>query len=296
MLLIAGLASSAVFCARLAQQWSILPLDFSLPGPLVAALLVVLGLRAVRQRRVLARAAAAQPAGAPPVPAATHRGPGAFLLGLTLLCCATAAGLAAWGHTLAAGPLLVVALALTARFTGWGPWLRRRWPLAGLALLLAPVPIPARVPLLSALARLAAALAWVMARLTGLGATLDGIFVRTPEFYIKVIDSCSGFYMVLMFLVVALTVSALRRWPGSVGGPVVALAVPLGLLLNAARLTVILTLGQRDPAMVAVDTTAHDLPGVLLFAVGVALLVLLGRLLAARRLRQLDAGPAERPA
>ena len=286
------LGAGGLFCARVVLQWVVLPLDFSLPGPLVAALGAALAAQAVVNARRARCASLGGPAGCAPEPAPSAelglRGGLGLAAGAVAAASAVCSGL---GWTLAAAALLVAALGLGAWAQGWQARARRHWALLGLVVLLPPVPIVARVPLLAAMARLGAALAWGMARALGHSATLDDTFVRGPEFYIKVIDSCSGFYMVVMFLVIALTFAAQRSWGRRAGGAVLAVAVPLGLLLNGARLTTIFILGQRDPATVAVDTLAHDLPGIVLFGLGVALLAGLGRLVARRGARSKPAGP-----
>ena len=263
-MLLIGLLAFLPYLLRVGHAWAVLPLDLSMPGPLVLVLVIML---LAREARTKAEERRADPRPAP-------------CLAATLLCIgsgALALLLALLGWPLVAAPLLPVALGSAWWALRGQQHARRRAIVLSLLIFAPPLSVDARNLVQPPLTRLGAVIASLIATLAGLSPERNGSLVQTSEFYIEVIDSCSGFYMVLMFLIVCLTMIHLRRWRGPRAWIVVGLAAPLGLLLNGLRLAAILILGHYHPKEVIDSTLAHDSPGILLFALGVAILALIGR-------------------
>ncbi len=247
-----------------ADQWTSQPLDFSLPGPLVLGLVLLLALRE----------------GARPRPAGGLRldDAAAWLAPLAGMAGVLAAALSLGGRPFGAVFLLPPAVALAIAAI-WGPRAARvHLGLLGLLWLVPPWPMPLRTALQEQLSLWGAAWSAQLARVLGLAVQRDGIVVWTDQFFIRVIDSCSGLYMILMFLVVAGAFVHLRGLRGLRALRVALLAPALGLLLNTLRLVLILWGGHHWPERfqgdMGADSLSHDLPGLLLFGLGVLVLAL----------------------
>lgn len=249
-------------------------LEAVLPGVLIPPLLFALLVRQGARDRAGVAPGAALPARSP----GAARGPLLVGGGAAVVALVTAlSGRPAWGAL------------LLPPYAGAAWWLWRGRDAAGTRLaafallaFVAPLPVELLRTLQPRLSLLGATVAQLVGHVGGIAPVRTGWRVSTATFYIEVVDSCSGLYMVLMFGVIALVLVQVGGWRGRAAAGVLALAPPLGLLLNATRLSLLLLLGHRDPRL-ADSTLLHDLPGALLFALGVLVLYGVGRGLTPRR-------------
>ncbi len=268
---IIGLVAFAPYLWAVLRQWWILPVEFAMPGPMVLGLVVALILWDYKRRR-----------GSDGVPmageGASAREAPRWLVWVVLVSGLASAGLWAAGRPLSAAPLLPIGSA-AAMWRWYGKRVALRYgPLVAMLVFLAPLTFHARNVIQPPLTRLAAWIAWLVGTAAGIGPELEGNLVWTPHFYVRVIDSCSGLYMATMFLVVSLTLSFMAGWGRRQVLAVLGLSVPLALLLNGARLGVILWWGDfKYPEPVTSNVMEHDAPGLLLFAAGVAIISLVGK-------------------
>lgn len=291
-----GLLGFAPYAHRLLGIWwsnfNLASLEPLMPGILVLPLAVLLlAVRLPGLRRRDAGGPLGGPAEAPAVPGSEVRQPRAVgksaarrhLPAVVSLGAGGLAGLLALaGWPLLGAPLLPVAVAAVwAELRGADAVRLRAIPIAMLALL-PPLPLELLTRVQPPLTLLGARIATAIGTLAGVEPVRTGNLVQTEHFYIQVVDACSGLYMCLMFLIISMTLAHLRGWrPGRVA-LALGLSVPLGLLLNGFRLSFLLLLGYRWPE-VEHSTMAHDLPGLVLFVIGLLLLFVAGEGWARRR-------------
>ena len=176
---------------------------------------------------------------------------------------------------LALPPLLVGAAAVTR-----GPATARHLVLPA-AFLVFLLPLPWLLQPTCALPsqRASAAVAYALLLPTGLDVMLSGVTVYTPEFYVRVDDTCSGLHSVASLLMLGVVAAHLFPMSGRRQALVLALVLPLGLLANALRIASLVPVGLVAGRGAAAGLW-HDLSAVACFALAYAALFAFARRLA----------------
>lgn len=166
-------------------------------------------------------------------------------------------------------PSLILQLVGAAILIGGGRLLRAlAMPLAALVLA---VPLPPQLmhELVFALQLWTVSLASALLDLLGRGHEVQGDLILYGGARFQVIEGCSGFKSTLSLALAAIVYADFVVRSPRVKGMVIALAVPIGILMNAVRV-VILILGRIVP-----ESVAHAVYGILAVVVGVLVLSLL---------------------
>ena len=108
---------------------------------------------------------------------------------------------------------------------------------------------------------------------------LSGVTVYTPEFYVRVDDTCSGLHSVASLLMLGVVAAHLFPMSGRRQALVLALVLPLGLLANALRIASLVPVGLVAGRGAAAGLW-HDLSAVACFALAYAALFAFARRLA----------------
>lgn len=159
--------------------------------------------------------------------------------------------------------LPLVLLALTAHRSGAARANHFLFPFSFLIFLL---PLPwllqpsLAIPLQQATAGLAAALLYP----APMDLSLLGVYVYTPRYYILVNDTCSGLHTACALLMFGIVLSQLVPLSRRAQGLILALVLPAGLLLNAARVAYLLVMGHVWGKSAATGLN-HDLSAVFFF-------------------------------
>jgi exosortase len=142
-----------------------------------------------------------------------------------------------------------------------GGWSVLRWAWPALAFLMFILPIPYQAAALSSPLRNFATLSSVYALQTlGVPAIAEGNIIIVDEMHIGVVEACSGLGMLMTFFALSTAVAFVMRRPMIERLIVFASAVPIGVLMNVARITVTVFLYRCSTAEVA-HIVFHDLAG-----------------------------------
>ena len=130
--------------------------------------------------------------------------------------------------------------------------------------------------------RASATVAWALLLPTGLEPMLSGVTVYTPDFFVRVDDTCSGLHSVASLLMLGIVVAHIFPMSGRRQALVLALVLPIGLLANGLRIASLLQVGLSRGRDAAAGLW-HDLSAVACFALGYAVLFLVARRLSRRQ-------------
>jgi len=142
------------------------------------------------------------------------------------------------------------------------------------AYLLFAVPLPALVyiPLSARLQMVSSVLAGATLDLLGVPALREGNIITLPNNQLEVIEACSGIHSLFALLAVATLAGYLLRSRNSQRLLIALSAIPLAILLNAARITVLGLLSyQVGPAVAA--GFAHLTTGLAIFMIGCMIII-----------------------
>ena len=272
LLATAALLAFAPYPVWLVRTWLDLDLEYTLTCLL--ALPAAAGLAWVSRRRW------SRPG--PPHPA------GWWLLGAALVVHAVALGI---------GPAALTGLALPLALVGAVAVVRGAEAASELALpasflvFLLPIPWLLQPTCAIPAQQASAASAFALLLPTGLDVMLQGVYVYTPDYYIRVDDTCSGLHSACALLMFGIVLAQLL--PLRVRGRLllVALVLPVGLLANSSRVAFLLVMGHHFGKTAAVGI-AHDLSTAAFFAAAYVLLFGLAKRLA--QPEEAEASPANR--
>jgi exosortase len=202
---------------------------------------------------------------------------------LAALAGAAAFGLGrAWESLTLQVPALVVAVAGVV-LLAFGPRVLRAaaFPVAFLALMM-PLPAPVVQVVTLPIQHFGAWLASAVMFVLGIPHHRDGILLELPNVALAVVEGCNGlrFLMALVTLTAAFAQATLHRWQDKV--LVTVAAIPVALLANAARVTVVTLAGYYVGAHAASGLTHHSI-GKGVWAAALVPLLLLGLGLRRRR-------------
>ncbi len=163
----------------------------------------------------------------------------------------------------------------------WGGWTTLRWAWPALAFLVFMVPLPYRVEtaLGSPLQRLATEASAYALQVFGLPAFGSGNTILLGDFRIGVVDACNGLGMSFTFLALSVAVAIMVPRPPMDRMLLIAMAIPIALVLNVARIVATGLLHEFVGPRVA-DAVYHDLAGWIMLLIGLAILFIECRLLA----------------
>jgi exosortase len=166
---------------------------------------------------------------------------------------------------------LLLSLAGLVLLLGGVPALRWSWP--GLALLLFLLPLPWQVDILLAgpLRRLATLGSTFALQTLGLPALAEGNVIVIDDIKIGVVEACSGLGMLMTFFALSTAVALVVQRPLLDRSVVLLSAIPVGLLLNVARITVTALLYRWAGADVA-KAIFHDVAGWVMMPLALAVL------------------------
>jgi exosortase len=118
----------------------------------------------------------------------------------------------------------------------------------------------------------------------GIPVTRDGVNLSVPQYTFEVAVPCSGLKSLTTMGALAVLFAYLVKGPLWRRLVIVASAVPVALLANATRVTLILLVAQSMGANMA-EGFFHGFSGVMVFAIGLLGLYAVGRLLGCHALR-----------
>jgi exosortase len=166
--------------------------------------------------------------------------------------------------------LLLSLAGLVLLLGGW-PALRWSWP--GLALLVFMLPLPWQIDIILAgpLRRLATVASTFTLQTLGLPALAEGNVIVLEDVKIGVVEACSGLGMLMTFFALSTAVALVVQRPLLDRAVIFLSAIPVGLLMNVARITVTALLYHWADADVA-RVIFHDVAGWVMMPLALAVL------------------------
>lgn len=168
---------------------------------------------------------------------------------------------------------LVVLAGIALTVIGWKGLSLFSFP-AGYLLFAVPLPALVYIPLSARLQMVSSVLAGQWLDLMGVPALREGNIITLPNNQLEVVEACSGIHSLFALLAVATLAGYLLRNRNSQRLLIALSAIPVAILLNAARITILGVLSyQVGPGAAA--GFAHMTTGVVIFIVGCAVIVAL---------------------
>jgi exosortase D (VPLPA-CTERM-specific) len=189
---------------------------------------------------------------------------------------------------------LVVLAGLALTIMGWRGLSLFSFP-AGYLLFAVPLPTLVYVPLSARLQMLSSMLAGQSLDLLGVPALREGNIITLPNNQLEVIEACSGIHSLFALLAIGTLAGYLLRSRNTQRVLIALSAIPVAILLNAVRITLIGVLSyQVGPGAAA--GFAHMTTGLVIFMFGCAVIVgLCGRKPAAQTVPPVNPGRAILP-
>ena len=145
-----------------------------------------------------------------------------------------------------------------------------------IAVFMLPIPAGALSRLYMLLRTITAVVVAHVVPLVGVPLDRDGTLLRLPHNLVEVADNCSGFATLYAGILAAIVLAHMTRVPWR-RAAVLAAAVPLALVCNFARVTVLVLLVHFSGAQI-LETQIHPLSGMVLFVLVIgALMLIAGR-------------------
>ena len=166
---------------------------------------------------------------------------------------------------------LVVLAGLALTLIGWQGLSLFSFP-AGYLLFAVPLPALIYIPLSTRLQMLSSVLAGDSLDWLGVPALREGNIISLPNNQLEVVEACSGIHSLFALLAVATLAGYLLRSRNTQRLLVALSAIPLAILLNAMRITLLGVLSYYVGPGVAVGF-AHMTTGLVIFMIGAALIV-----------------------
>ena len=175
---------------------------------------------------------------------------------------------------------LLVMLAGVAALYGGRRALRWAGPSIGFLFFMMPLPYRLEVAVGQPLQRIATLASTYCLQMMGLPAVAEGNIILIDESRIGVVEACNGLGMLMMFFAFATAAILVIRRPWVDKVFVALSAVPIAMLANVIRITITGALHEWVGGRVA-DVVYHDLAGLLMMPMALAILWLELRLLSA---------------
>jgi len=140
------------------------------------------------------------------------------------------------------------------------------------------VPLPARLyasltlPLQLGVTKISS---WVL-QLFGIPVYLEGNILQLSNVTLEVVNACSGLRSILTIIVMAFVVSCMTFQPNFRRVLLIVVAIPLAMLANLIRVTVIALFAQQGNTGF-VDGTGHTILGLVLFGLSLLLLTMFAK-------------------
>jgi exosortase len=181
-------------------------------------------------------------------------------------------------EALEAFSLLPTLAGLVLLLAGWEFW-RWSWPAIAFLGFMLPLPFQLEIVLAQPLRRLGTEASTYVLQTLGFPALAEGNIIHIDELKLGVADACSGLGMLVTFFALATATAMVARAPLADRLVLVVSAIPIALIANIIRITVTAwahsALGES-----AGKAVMHDLAGLLMMPLALALLCLELRLLA----------------
>jgi exosortase len=152
-----------------------------------------------------------------------------------------------------------------------------RFPL-GFLVFAVPLPLALTQPLTLSLRHLVSACSEPIVRLLGITVYREGNVIHLAATSLGVADACSGIRSLIVLLAAGAALAHLNRLPWKSAAFLTMMAVPIAALANLVRVVVTVLLVDRYSVSV-IEGWRHDALGWLTFAIGLALLLAVERLL-----------------
>ncbi len=186
--------------------------------------------------------------------------------------------------TLDQGELLVGVTGCCLLLGGW-PALRWAWPAVAFLVFMLPLPYTLETALSHPLRHVATLASTYALQTLGFPAVAEGNVILIGDLKLGVLEACSGLSMLLTFFALSAFVAMIVRGSLPARGLIFLSAVPIGVLMNVARITATGALA-RLVSSAAANVLFHDLAGWLMMPLALGLLWLevwvMGRLFVQR--------------
>jgi exosortase len=168
---------------------------------------------------------------------------------------------------------LLPALAGSCLLLGGWPLLRWAWPAVAFLIFMVPLPFQAEISLAQPLQSLATTASTFALQTLGFPAVADGNMILIDDTRLGVSEACSGLSMLMTFFALSTAVALVIRRPLLDRILIIFSAIPIGVLVNIARITVTGIL-YRTVGLEIGKVVFHDLAGWLMMPLALGLLSL----------------------
>jgi exosortase len=166
---------------------------------------------------------------------------------------------------------LLVTLAGVCVLVGGPTLLRWAWPAGVLLCFMLPLPYQAESSLAQPLRRIAVVCSTYALQTVGLPAVSEGSIILIDDQRIGVVEACSGLGMLMTFFALSTAVALMVDRPLWERLILIVSAIPIGVLVNVARITATGILHQTIGSRIA-NAVFHDLAGWLMMPLALLLL------------------------